>query len=338
LHHRGGNADSRHSMIADRSVASVIVLNWNGRHLLQESLPALVAAVEHAGGGHEVIVVDDGSADGSAEYVAREFPKVQLVALARNLGFGRAANHGVAAARNDIVALLNNDMIVEPEFLPPLLEHFRSPEVFAVASMIRMPPKVADGQTVKETGLTRGAFAGGFVRIWQEQRPAQRATPVFYAGGGSSAYDRRKFLALGGFDRLYHPFYYEDVDLSYVALKRGWRILMEPRSLVTHKHRGTINARNFRPSYIRTAVLKNELLFHWKNLTDAPLVARHLAAVYVRLAAGGEALFPRAFVWALRQLPQVLARRAAGRAHARLTDAAVVSASSSPHGATPCRD
>jgi len=329
----------RHPIMADRSLASIIVLNWNGRHLLQESLPAVMSAVERAGGRHEVVVVDDGSADGSVEYLARVFPNVQVVALTRNLGFGRAANRGVEAARHDIVVLLNNDMIVEPDFLPPLLRHFGSPEIFAVASMIRMPPKVADGHTVRETGLTRGAFAGGFVRIWQEGRAARCATPVFYAGGGSSAYDRGKFRALGGFDRVYYPFYYEDVDLSYVAAKRGWRILMEPQSLVTHKHRGTINAQNFRPDYIRTAVLKNELLFHWKNLTDAPLVARHLASVYARLASGADPLFPRAFMWALRQLPRVLARRAAVRPHFTLADAAIInSASPSLHGATPCRD
>jgi GT2 family glycosyltransferase len=322
----------------DRSLASIIILNWNGRHLLHQSLPAVVSAAERAGGGHEIIVVDDGSADGSSEYVASSFPTARVVALPRNVGFARAANRGVAAARHDIVVLLNNDMVVEPDFLPPLMSHFRSPEVFAVTSSIRMPPKVADGHRIRETGLTRAAFAGGFVRIWQEDRAATCATPVFYAGGGSSAYDRAGFLSLGGFDSVYFPFYYEDVDLSYVAAKRGWRILMEPGSAVTHMHRGTINPSNFPPAYIRTAVLKNELLFHWKNLTDAPLLARHLAAVYARLAAGADPLFPRAFSWALRQLRQVLARRAAVRADSRLSDSAVMRSASSPAaGATPCR-
>jgi GT2 family glycosyltransferase len=70
-----------------------------------------------------------------------------------------------------------------------------------------------------------------------------RLFPTFYAGGGSSAYDRRKFLELGGFDPLLHPFYVEDADVSYMAWKRGWKVLYAPGSIVFHEHRGTIGKR-----------------------------------------------------------------------------------------------
>ena len=64
--------------------------------------------------------------------------------------------------------------------------------------------------------------------------------PCFYGGGGSCAFDRRKFLELGGFDEILKPFYLEDTDLGYMAWKRGWKVLYQPASVVYHEHRGTI--------------------------------------------------------------------------------------------------
>src|SRR5713101_6546897 len=103
--------------------ASVVIPNWNGRDLLERYLPSVVRACA----GHpdnEIIVVDNGSSDGSAEFVRGNVPQVKLVALERNLGFGGGSNGGVIAAQNDIVVLLNSDMRVEPDFLAPLLAGF----------------------------------------------------------------------------------------------------------------------------------------------------------------------------------------------------------------------
>ena len=84
--------------------------------------------------------------------------------------------------------------------------------------------------------------------------------PTFYGGGGSTAYDRRKFLELGGFDELLAPFYVEDVDLGYMAWKRGWINMYAPDSVVYHEHRGTIG-KHFSEAYIAAVVQKNRLLF-----------------------------------------------------------------------------
>ena len=89
--------------------------------------------------------------------------------------------------------------------------------------------------------------------------------PCFYGGGGSCAFDRRKFLELGGFDELLAPFYLEDTDLGYMAWKRGWKVFYQPRSVVLHEHRGTIG-KSFREQHIQTVLKKNFLLFCWKNI------------------------------------------------------------------------
>src|SRR5262249_30216810 len=131
--------------------ASVVIPNWNGRDLLEKYLPSVVTAL--AGNPrNEIVVVDNGSTDGSADYVRAHFPQVNVVALPENLGFGGGSNAGFREAKNDIVVLLNSDMRVEPDFLAPLLEGFRDAEVFAVSCQIFFsdPKKVRE-----ETGLTQ---------------------------------------------------------------------------------------------------------------------------------------------------------------------------------------
>src|SRR6266567_4463240 len=114
---------------AINDAASVVIPNWNGKDLLAKYLPSVIDAMQghHA---NEVIVVDNGSTDGSADFVRENFPDVNLIELKENLGFGGGSNAGFRAAHNDIVVLLNNDMRVAPDFLAPLLEGFGDPEVF----------------------------------------------------------------------------------------------------------------------------------------------------------------------------------------------------------------
>ncbi|MGH9627421.1 MAG: glycosyltransferase, partial [Bryobacteraceae bacterium] len=103
--------------------------------------------------------------------------------------------------------------------------------------------------------------------------------PCFYGGGGSCAFDRRKFLELGGFDELLRPFYLEDTDVGYLAWKRGWKVLYQPRSIVYHEHRGTIG-RKFSPGYIQSVLKKNFILFCWKNIHEWRRLGSHFFYTY----------------------------------------------------------
>jgi len=258
------------------AAATVVIPNWNGRDLLERYLPSVIAALS----GHpenEIIVVDNGSADGSADFVRRAFPGVKLLALDRNLGFGGGSNAGFRAAKNDIVVLLNSDMQVSPDFLPPLLEGFRDGGVFAVSCQIffRDPAKLRE-----ETGLTQGWWQDGGLKVrHRADSGLADLFPCFYGGGGSCAFDRRKFLELGGFDELLAPFYLEDTDLGYMAWKRGWKVLYQPRSIVYHEHRGTIGKR-YSEAQIQAVLKKNYLLFCWKNIHDWRRLAAHFCFSY----------------------------------------------------------
>src|SRR4030095_3826855 len=99
-------------------------------------------------------------------------------------------------------------------------------------------------------------------------------TEVLFACGGAAAYDRSLWVALGGLDPLYAPFYWEDVDLSWRARKRGWRIVHVPASVVHHEHSATIGSR-FDARRVRIVYERNRLLFQWKNLTSMRLTASH---------------------------------------------------------------
>jgi GT2 family glycosyltransferase len=245
----------------DTTNASIVIPNWNGRDLLAKYLPSVIASIENHPDS-EIIVVDNGSTDGSAAFVAEAFPEVRVLPLTENLGFGGGSNAGFRAAHNDIVVLLNSDMRVERDFLQPLLDGFTDGKIFSVTCQIFFsdPTKVR-----QETDLTESWWQQGALRVrHRADEKIRDLYPCAYGGGGSSAFDRRKFLELRGFDEILAPFYLEDTDLGYMAWKRGWKTMYQPASVVYHEHRGTIG-KTFSDAYIQGVLKKNFLLLRGKT-------------------------------------------------------------------------
>ncbi len=264
--------------VPDLTAASVVIPNWNGRDLLEKYLPSVIEAMK-GNSRNQIVVVDNGSHDGSAQFVRDRFPEVTVLALERNLGFGGGSNAGFRAATNDIVVLLNSDMRVEPDLLAPLLDGFRDdPKVFAVSAQIFLSDPA---KRREETGLTEGWWRDGALHVGHRDDPEVTGLfPCFYGGGGSCAFNRHKFLELGGFDELLAPFYLEDTDLGYLAWKRGWKVLYQPASIVFHEHRGTIG-KKFSGEFIQGVLRKNFLLFCWKNIHEGPRLIQHFAFSYL---------------------------------------------------------
>ena len=248
--------------------ASIVVLNWNGLHYLKELMPSLRIAVDRCPGDHEVIVVDNGSDDGSDEWLVKEHSWAKVVRLPENRFFIRGNAAGSAVATRDILVFLNNDMRVEPEFLSELLRPFGAPDLFAVSSRIEMVGKRT------ETGLTRCFVKHGELRFVQPAGGPGADQAVLWAGGGSSAFDRAKHDAIGGFEALYEPCYVEDVSLSYQAWKRGWRSIYAHDSVVHHAHRGT-SSRVFGRERLERLNWRNRELFFVRSITDPTLVIAH---------------------------------------------------------------
>ena len=308
--------------------ASLVIPNWNGRDLLERFLPSWVDAIRNHPGS-EIIVVDNGSEDGSAAWIRENYPAVEVIALPQNLGFGGGSNRGFQAAKNDIVVLLNSDMRVDPDFLAPLLAGFSdetgAPDaaVFAVSCQIFLSDPA---KRREETGLTEGTWQDGALRVSHRDDPLVTTLfPCLYGGGGSCAFDRRKFLELGGFDELLAPFYLEDTDLGFMAWKRGWKVLYQPASVVWHEHRGTIG-KKFDREHIEGVLQKNFLLFAWKNIHDWQRLAGHFPFVLAHaIITGWSGTAPgresaAGILRAFRQLPGALKSRWRARSLATLDD------------------
>lgn len=295
-----GNRSPAAEPVGSQQPCSIVILNWNGRHLLEESLPALEKAIRKSGVAHEVIVIDNGSEDDSLCWLEEHHPSVRTVSLPENIGFGEGNNEGVRQASHPIVILLNNDMIVQPDFLEPLLDGFQDPQVFAVTSQIFFPR----GRRREETGNTQGRFRRGLLELsHQETQPAhitRRWLPVLWAGGGSSAFRREVFLELGGFAEIYSPCYVEDTDLSYRAWRRGWKVLLAAESKVLHKHRSSTSKR-FDQKALQNLIGERKLWYLWRNFQLRRLFSHFLLFPFQldqEISVGG-------YFKALRRLPRV---------------------------------
>lgn len=267
---------------------SVVIPNFT-QYPLVTNLPAVIKACA----GAEIIVVDDASPDNAAVRIKQKFPGIKIIANKVNERFAAACNRGFRAASGEVVVLLNSDVIPRPGFLAPLLKHFADSQVFAVSSLeIDMAGKFS--------GRNRCWFKRGFL--------VHSAAPITagencWATGGSSAFDRKKYLDIGGMDAMFKPAYWEDIDLSWRARLKGWRILFEPKSRVDHNHE-TTNINVFGQRRIELIAWRNQILFVWKNIRGLNLWQHFLWLPYHLIITNYrskglflEALFQAAIVW-----------------------------------------
>ncbi len=210
---------------------SVIIPHWNGREHLAVCLGALR---RQTWADHEVLLVDNGSTDGSQAYVRHAFPDVRLVELGENRGFTGACNAGYAAARGEFVLLLNNDTEADPHWIEVIVDTFdRHPEVGIVATKMLLFDQRdhfhSAGDFYRVDGIP------GNRGVWQRDTGQyDREEPVFGACGGAAAYRRAMVEEIGFLDDAFF-FSCEDVDISWRAQLTGWGVRYAPGAVVYHK-------------------------------------------------------------------------------------------------------
>jgi GT2 family glycosyltransferase len=214
---------------------SVLLVNWNGRKLLSKCLDGLRQQTYRP---FSVICVDNGSRDGSVDFINQYYPEVRTVALCQNLGFSAANNYALKSIQGEYVALLNNDAVPDRLWIKHLVQALEShPEAgFAASKMLfRDDPGVidraGDAYTRAGTGLLRGRGAGG--------RDFRETEWIFGACAGAALYRTSMLNDIGFFDEDYFLLY-EDVDLSFRAQLRGYKCLYIPDAIVYHKASSSI--------------------------------------------------------------------------------------------------
>jgi GT2 family glycosyltransferase len=250
--------------------ASIIIPHFNGRHHLDDCFQSLAAMTCQ---DYEILLVDNGSSDGTQDYVRAQYPQVRLIELGQNRGFTGACNAGWAAATGDIIILLNNDTAVHPHWLAELLQAFQQhPEAGSVASKMLL---FDQRQTLHTAGdYYRVDGIPGNRGVWQTDA-GQYDTPdyVFSACGGSAAY-RREIIAEIGF--LDDDFFFscEDVDLGWRLQLAGWKVLYWPTAVVYHKLKAT--GGSVTGSYYDG---RNFLYLIWKNY-PGPLLRQNWRLIF----------------------------------------------------------
>jgi O-antigen biosynthesis protein len=247
---------------SDPEGVTVVIPSRTGKELLQAQLPGLLAQAPD-----QIIVVDNGSTDGTAEWLASAYPQIEVVHSPAPLSFARAVNRGIARARCSHVCLLNNDMLLEPGFFAALQRAFQQvPDLFSATAQIRFPA----GMRREETGKTVFAQSApeDFPVRCDEPLPGEDGSYVLYGSGGCSLYDTAKLRALGNVDEVYDPAYVEDLDLGYRAWQRGWPNVYVAGAVVEHRHRAT-TARFFTEEQLAHILEINYLRFVARAVSDS---------------------------------------------------------------------
>src|SRR5258708_2024965 len=250
---------------------TIVIPNFNGRDLLEKNLPKVIDAKGNKKNKIiEIIVVDDGSIDDSVKFLKEKFGKeVRIIVHTKNRGFATSINTGVRMAKGELVCLLNSDVVPFKNFLETVQEDFDDNQVFGVSLH------------EKGYGYARGKFKDGFI-VHVGMPESKKVEISFWASGGCSVLRRSIFMDLKGMDdELLSPYYWEDIDLSYRAQKRGYKVLWDPRANVVHEHESTVKKLDQKMvSRIRE---RNQLLFIWKNLTSKNLMRKHIIAVFRKI-------------------------------------------------------
>jgi len=253
----------------------------------------------------QIIIVND-NPEKSLINDLNQFKQIILIENKKNLGFGESVNQGVRLAKNEYIMLLNSDVALNDKNYLLAVNYFNKNDIFAISF----------AQKEKNN-----FFVGKNKIYWQDGLFVHKKANNLkfgnnaWAEGGACVIDKDKFIKLGGFDRLYSPFYWEDIDLSYRAWKSGCKIIFDPKIVVTHHHESTIG-KYFTQEQIKITAYRNQLIFTWKNLTDFRLIIQHLCYLplwIIRSIVKRNWFFLIGFLRALIILPKILIEKVVGK-------------------------
>ena len=288
---------------------SVVIPNWNGVEVVEACLESLARQSHQP---HEVIVIDNGSSDGSVNLITTKFPKTKLVQLETNTGFAYAVNRGIEEARGEYVVLLNNDAKADPKMIEHLLVTAKSSKAAIIGAILVS----VDGGEIDT--------AGEYLSSWGIPGPTLRGQPVssiskhdheiLAACGGAAMYDKKLFDKIGLFDEKYFA-YNEDVDISLRTRFAGERVFLSVAARAFHD---TGHTEKKIPGLARKQTIKNTMILDLKIFPGLSLLKYSPKIIARQILLQGSAivhgfwLMPLQADWeVLRLLPKILSDREA---------------------------
>jgi len=222
---------------------SIILVNYNGKAFLKDCLESIKASDASQ---EEIIIIDNASSDGSCSYIKKEFPYVKLLQQDKNCGFALANNIAAEAALGEYLIFLNNDTVVTPNWLRPLLEMITSdPNIGVVGSKLfffHQPDLINSvGANIVFNG---GGYDIGFMDVDSDKHNTPSPRGAICAA--AMMVRKKEFLAFGGFDPIYFM-YFEDIDLCWRYWLLGYKVLYIPKSIVYHRFGGVAGSDKHTP-------------------------------------------------------------------------------------------
>lgn len=301
---------------------SIVIVNWNGEQLLRECLSSLWKISYR---NFEVIVVDNGSHDGSISYLraqANVKKNLKVIEKKKNLGFAEGNNVGVKEAKGDLILFLNNDTIVEKNFLRILVDAInKDKKIGAIQPKIYNYPETEYLDSIGSYFINSGLLYH-FGHNKKDQKKYSRASQVFSLKGACMLFKREVLDAVGVFDAKYFA-YFEETDLCMRTWMEGYTIWYEPNAAIYHK--GGQTAQRLPSSFVQYHSYKNRIFTYLKNFETATLIkvmpvhlllCQCIALVYLVTLHFSLALaVEKAIFWNIKNLRRVFIER--GRVYAQ---------------------
>lgn len=253
----------------DNPLVSIIIVNYNGRSYLEECFASLMKVTYP---NYEIIIVDNNSSDDSIEFVKNNFPKIMIIKLEKNYGFAEPNNIGAKNARGDFLLFLNNDTIVEPNFVSELVKVITQNSKIAICQSLLLKP---NGDIDSS-----GDFVDIYGRAFNSRNKVTSVQRILSARGASMLINKKIFQELGGFDENFFASF-EDVDLGWRACICGYDVMLVPNSIVYHEGSQTIKKISSELVFHST---KNSLMLRLVNFETSYALKSLLTMLFVVMA------------------------------------------------------
>lgn len=243
---------------------SIVIPNYNGRHLLEKYLPSVFTAVENANTQFEIIVIDDGSKDDSVDFVKTHYPTIKLLVNDKNRGFSYTCNHGIRESRYELILLLNSDVKLDSNYFSAQWKYFERADTFGVMARI-----MSFDESRIEDAARLLYYSGCRIKanqFYYSENLNDDEVYTAYLSGANALVDAKKLKELGGFDEIYSPFSSEDFDLSLRAWQVGWKCYYEHQSFCFHHVSGSTKTQ-IKSNFIKKTYYRNRYILQGIHLT-----------------------------------------------------------------------